>query len=76
MTAAKIPTRREIRATMLDAMATTLHYDRGEAGYLYEPWEDKLSNADMAKYRDRASKVGDELVNEFLRRAEKLRRTA
>lgn len=75
MTRPKIPTRREIRATMLDAMATTLFNDANDlgAGYLYDRTED-MSAEQSAAYQKRVEAVAAELVAEFARRAERLRR--
>lgn len=75
MTRPKIPTRREIRATMLSAMATTLDNDANDlgAGYLYDCVDD-MGDAAALAHRYRVQAVAAGLVAEFARRAEKLRR--
>lgn len=70
----KLPDRRELRAMMLSAMATTLDNDvtGTAAGYLYDIAEDATASEAQAYYA-RMKAVGAELAAEFDRRAEKLR---
>lgn len=74
-TRAKIPTRREIRATVLSAMATTLDNDAfgTDADYLYDCVAD-APDEDQRAYRARVKAVVEEIIDEFSRRAERLRK--
>lgn len=70
----RLPTRRALRALMLEAMAKTLFNDATDgAGYLYDRADD-MGADDMEVYRTRVEAVAGELVAEFERRAERLRR--
>lgn len=71
----KIPTRREIRAKILDAMAQTLFsdYSGNGAGYLYD-CVDEMEPAAFQVYAARVAVEAQSLVDEFARRAARLRK--
>lgn len=68
-------TRRQIRASMLSAMATTLGNDAfgTGAGYLYDEAAD-LPDRDRRIHQRRVEAVARELIAEFSRRADRLGR--
>lgn len=71
---AKVPTRREIRATMLDAMAHVLESDTASADDKYCLALAEATPSQRENYRDRFQSVAAGLSNEWRRRAERLRK--
>lgn len=68
-----VPTRREIRASVFAALATTLHsdYSGTGAGYLYD-CDESMTDAQRAVYYDRVSAECAEIVEELDARARRL----
>lgn len=70
----KLPTRRELRATLLETMARTLENDTVamDAEYCYAP--DGATPAQDEQHRERLQAVAANLAAEWMRRAERLRK--
>jgi hypothetical protein len=76
VTRAKVPTRREIRATMLDAMSAFLEAsiaDDGNPHHYLRPPARTLADEQVAHW-ERVRSVGKQLRSELSRRAERLRK--